>query len=1092
MEGIEALVGLLFAVLALVVFVSPIISLVGFLRARQLRETVTALEDTVRALDARVEGLARTQARMKTAAPVPDPASSPAAAAPPPATAPAPPVVAPPAREPVVQPPAVVPPVTPAAPPSPRPSVLAPSPQPGQAPPTQPVPIVVPPAAEPTPPPLPAAAAATPRVTWPPPPPSGPPPAPPRERPAAPPRPPLTPPPAPPPGSPVQPPPPPDAPFDWESMLGVRGAAWMAGIIFVIAALLLAKLGYDRGVFTPLLRVTAMILGGTAALIWAEVGLRKGYRPSADAISGAGLVTLYSGWYSAHVVHRLIESPLLTFVAMSVTTLVAAGVSARHGAAFTAVLGLLGGLATPPLLSQNSNNALGLFLYLAVLNIGFLWVARKREWTFITAIALAGTSLMEFGWMATRLNPETLPVAVIGFAVLGAIYMWHAVLTGEDEAMATSHVLGLLGGMLPLGLAVVLAADPRFVELWPWVLGNLVILGLAAITIGVMRLRLLVLLSAAATALACAVWSVNLGAVTSPVGPAMVVLLLTAMYNVLGRLWPGSPESDGSRPTLSLLGGAGLLVAAGLVLFSLALLIQTTPPAGLVIGIVALLFLVGVERSSVDVAPLVLPATAAATGILAQVWFERAALPGQYVGVLAFAHVVAVAYAVVAFVRDRLGVDDDAPWVLRADLAVLVATGVAYVGLHGALARSAYAAPAPLFALLGLDIALVLLVAIRRAWTSLVPLAALAACLFAGAWHAVHFTLETGPVAVVAEIAIYLLFVALPFILTAAQPSVWRRSAGAWMTSALIGPALFLLFRDAWLLFWGQGSIGLLAVILAGGSVVSLAGVSRVFSADEAAGDPEAAARRLNYLALFAAIALGFVAAAISLQLEKQWLTIGLALEAAAVFWLFGLVPHPGLKYLGLILFGVVGARLIVNPEVLRYQPRGAPIVNWLLYTYGVPVLATFAGAWLLRRTEALRGDDPEYDWAAGDRTLIVPLVAALGLVLLFVLINVEIADYFSQGQYLQFDSTPRLERDLAYSIAWGLYSLLLLGLGIWRGIKGLRLAALAFLMLTVGKAFLYDLSALKGIYRVLSFLGLGTALILVSLLYQRFAKKQP
>ena len=42
-------------------------------------------------------------------------------------------------------------------------------------------------------------------------------------------------------------------------------------------------------------------------------------------------------------------------------------------------------------------------------------------------------------------------------------------------------------------------------------------------------------------------------------------------------------------------------------------------------------------------------------------------------------------------------------------------------------------------------------------------------------------------------------------------------------------------------------------------------------------------------------IALGFVAAAISLQLEKQWLTIGLALEAAAVFWLFGLVPHPGL-----------------------------------------------------------------------------------------------------------------------------------------------------------------------------------------------------
>ena len=722
-------------------------------------------------------------------------------------------------------------------------------------------------------------------------------------------------------------------------MLGVRGAAWVGGITLVITALLLAKLGYEHGVFTPILRVTAMILAGTAALIWAEIGLRKGYRPSADAISGAGLVSLYAGWYSAHVNHRLIESPLLTFVAMSVTTLVAAGISARHGAAFTAALGLLGGLATPPLLSQNSNNPLGLFLYLAVLNVGFLWVARKRAWTFITAIALAGTSLMEFGWMATRLNPETLPVAVIGFAVLGAIYMWHAVLTGDDEAMATSHVLGFLGGMLPLGLAVVLAADPRFVELWPWVLGNLVILGLAAITIGVMRLRLLVLLSAAVTALACVAWSPHLGTVTSPVGPAMVVLLLTAMYNVLGRLWPDSPDSGRRRPMLSLLGMAGLIVAAGLVFFSLALLIQTTTPAGLVIGIVALLFLVGVERSSVDVGPLVLPATAGATGVLAQVWFERTALPGQYVGVLAFAHLLAIAYAVVAFVRDRLGVDDDAPWVLRADLAVLVATVVAYVGLHGALARSEFAAPAPLFALLGLDIALVLLVAIRRGWTSLVPLAALAACLFAFAWHALHFTLDTGTIAVGAEIAIYLLFVALPFILTAAQPAVWRRAAGGWLTSALIGPMLFVLFRAAWVEYWGTGAIGLLPVILAAGSVMSLAGVSRIFSADEAAGDPEAAARRLNYMALFAAIALGFVAAAISVQFEKQWLTIGLALEAAAVFWLFGLVPHPGLKYFGLILFGAVGARLIVNPEVLRYEPRGAPIVNWLLYSYGVPVL---------------------------------------------------------------------------------------------------------------------------------------------------------
>jgi uncharacterized membrane protein len=1060
MDGFETLVGLVFALLGLVFLLGPIFSLVGFLRTRQLKETVAVLEGTVRALDAKVEGLARAQARARTDA---------AAAAPPAAT----PVTA--------QPPA--PPPSTAPPPPAQPST---APPPAAQPPLAPTPAA--PASAAVPPPLPAAASRPPRATWPPPPPAGQPARGPGE-PAAPPRPPRTPDSLPPAGPPSLPQP----AFDWESMLGVRGAAWLAGIFFVLGALYLAKLGYEQGYFTPILRVVVMILAGTAALLWAEVGLRKGYRPAADAISGAGLVALYAGWYSAHVNHRLIESPLVTFVAMSVTTVVAAGISVRHGAAFTAVLGLLGGLATPVLLSQNSNNALGLFLYLAVLNTGFLWVARRQNWAFITAIALAGTSLMEFGWMATRLNEATLPMAVAGFALLGAIYMWHALETADDGDAAISHVFGLIGGMLPLALSIVLAADRRFVDQWPWVLGNLGLLAGASIALGVSRLRLLVLVSAATTALACVIWSLHLGGLASPVGPTMVVLLLTAVYNGLGRLWPDPPQSDGTRPAMSMLGGAGLVAGCGLGLFGVSLLVQTTPPPGLVIGIIALLFLIGVERSSVDVAPLVLPGVAAGTGLLAHLWFERAAVEGGYVALLAVAHLLAVAYAVVAIARDRLGVDEGAPWLLRADLAALVAAGAAYTGLHGALARAAFSAPAPLYALLGLDVAIVLFVAITRAWTWLVPLAALAAWLFAASWHAIRFTPEIGTVAVGGDIAIYLLFVALPFVLTASAPAVWRRAAGAWLTSALIGPLMFVLFRQAWLAYWGSGAVGLLAVILAAGSVLSLAGVSRVFDADEAAGDPRAAARRLNYLALFAAIALGFVAAAIALQFEKQWLTIGWALEAAAVFWLFGLVPHPGLKYLGLVLFGVVGVRLIVNPEVLRYEPRGAPIVNWLLYTYGVPVLTTFAGAWLLRRAEAQRGNEPEYDWTVGDRTLIVPVVAGLGLVLFFVLINVEIADYFSQGAYLAFESTPRLERDLAYSIAWSLYSLLLLGIGIWRGNKGLRVASLIFLMVTVGKAFLYDLSALEGIYRVLSFLGLGTALIVVSLLYQRFAgRKQP
>ena len=52
---------------------------------------------------------------------------------------------------------------------------------------------------------------------------------------------------------------------------------------------------------------------------------------------------------------------------------------------------------------------------------------------------------------------------------------------------------------------------------------------------------------------------------------------------------------------------------------------------------------------------------------------------------------------------------------------------------------------------------------------------------------------------------------------------------------------------------------------------------------------------------------------------------------------------------------------------------------------------------------------------------------------------------------------------------------------------QGLRWISLAFLVLTIGKVFLYDLGELEDLYRVASLVGLAISLILVSLAYQRF-----
>jgi uncharacterized membrane protein len=62
-----------------------------------------------------------------------------------------------------------------------------------------------------------------------------------------------------------------------------------------------------------------------------------------------------------------------------------------------------------------------------------------------------------------------------------------------------------------------------------------------------------------------------------------------------------------------------------------------------------------------------------------------------------------------------------------------------------------------------------------------------------------------------------------------------------------------------------------------------------------------------------------------------------------------------------------------------------------------------------------------------------------------------------------------------------------LLALGIGRKSKMARAAALAVLLLTIGKVFLHDLWDLGALYRVGSIVGLAVALLAVSFLTQRY-----
>ena len=113
---------------------------------------------------------------------------------------------------------------------------------------------------------------------------------------------------------------------------------------------------------------------------------------------------------------------------------------------------------------------------------------------------------------------------------------------------------------------------------------------------------------------------------------------------------------------------------------------------------------------------------------------------------------------------------------------------------------------------------------------------------------------------------------------------------------------------------------------------------------------------------------------------------------------------------------------------------------------------------------------------------------------------SVEIIDYFRlkihqlvrptyqlPPGYYEEKKSLLLQRNMWLSIAWAVYSFILISIGIIKRYKPIRLIALILFGITTFKVFLMDLSYLTGFPRILSFIILGLILLVAGFLYQKY-----
>jgi hypothetical protein len=79
------------------------------------------------------------------------------------------------------------------------------------------------------------------------------------------------------------------------------------------------------------------------------------------------------------------------------------------------------------------------------------------------------------------------------------------------------------------------------------------------------------------------------------------------------------------------------------------------------------------------------------------------------------------------------------------------------------------------------------------------------------------------------------------------------------------------------------------------------------------------------------------------------------------------------------------------------------------------------------------------------------------------------------------------LAQKVGFSVLWGVYALALVGRGIWRKRKVLRLLGIGLFAVTLVKLFVFDLGDISKLGKIIAFVGLGVLLLVISFLYQKF-----
>ena len=256
-------------------------------------------------------------------------------------------------------------------------------------------------------------------------------------------------------------------PGDEKSARSSRDLEWLVGgnwlarvgiLALVIGIGFFLKLAFDYNWIGETARVVLGVVVGAALLGAGEFWVRR-YPAWGQAVTGGGIAILYLSIYAAYVLYDLVPAAVALLLS-SLVTLAAAGLALRYESRAVAVLGILGGFATPLFLGDRLPGQWEILTYVLVLDLGVLALAVARNWRWFTLLALFG-SLALFGFWFEELNPNLL-LAQVGITLIflifvGATTLFHLLRRRTPNLL--DQCLIVLNGMAYFGISYAILSD---------------------------------------------------------------------------------------------------------------------------------------------------------------------------------------------------------------------------------------------------------------------------------------------------------------------------------------------------------------------------------------------------------------------------------------------------------------------------------------------------------------------------------------------------------------------------------------------------------------------------------------------------------